>query len=325
MKKFIKFLSLLVLIIAVISCDDQVDPKTDFSQVYSLNCIIRTDSAFQVATITKSYNVNGYDPYSNTEDPFIKGAQVRIFYDNTIYYLRDTSVARTADSRYKTPLNFYYTKNLFPHRSLPIRIEAILPNGKTLSSSGEIISPNTLYLYSSSPSIPSFNPISRINFNWGELGLIYRTKGVYYAPELAILYTHEKGGVKRSYQKKVAMYYIPGSPDKQPVYPQIQTNILSAGFEMDAINRAMEEISAGDQNKKNYKIEKAYFRLLAMDAGLATFYSAQKIYLDEFSVRLNQPEISNITGGLGVFGTYTIKNIELEVQPAYIESFGYRY
>ncbi|MBM4172120.1 MAG: DUF4249 family protein [Ignavibacteria bacterium] len=320
---FVFFLGFLI--ITLNSCDDQVEPKTDFSQVYTLNCIIRTDSSFQVATITRSYNVDGYDPYTNTDDPFIKGAKVRIYYNNNVYNLKDTSIARSADSRYKAPINFYYTKNLFPQHSLPIRIEAELPNGKVLSSSGEIISPNTLYLYSSSPSIPSLNPTSRINFNWGELGLIYRTKGVYYAPELAILYTHEKDGVKTNYQKKVAMYYIPGSPDKQPVYPQIQTNILSAGFEIDAITRAMEEISSGDPNKKNYRIEKAFFRLLAMDAGLATFYSAQKIFLDEFSVRLNQPEITNITGGLGVFGTYTIKNIELEIQPAFIESFGYRY
>ncbi len=48
MKKVILFLFLTASIVAIISCDDQVNPKTDFKDVYALNCVIRGDTSLQV-------------------------------------------------------------------------------------------------------------------------------------------------------------------------------------------------------------------------------------------------------------------------------------
>lgn len=310
--------------IAFLSCEDQVNPKTDFEEVYVLSCIIRTDTTYQIATVSRSYDVNGFDPTTNSEDPFIKGAKIKLFYDNKVVEFKDTAIAREADSRYKTPMNIYYT-NKFISTSLPValRIEATLPNGKVLTASSELISIYSVYINSLSVPISS-NPLSsKLNFTWGEWLLTPNSKGVYYAPELVIFYTQDKGGVKIKKQKKVPVFYANTLSGLLPVYPQIQSGIKSASFEMDAINRAMAEISEGDSQKSNYKIDGVVFRLLLMDAGLASYYSLQKTFLDEFSVRVNQPDVTNIKGGLGVFGNYTIKQINVEIAREYISSFGY--
>lgn len=317
-------LAILVSALVFISCDDQVNPKADFEEVYVLSCILRTDTTFQVATISRSYDVEGFDPTSNTIDPFIKGAKIKLFYGDNVIEFRDTAIARPPDARYKNPMNIYYTNN-FKSTTIPVnmRIEAKLPNGKILSSSSELISIYSVYINSISVPISS-NPLSdKLNFTWGEWMLTQTSTRVYYAPELIILYTQDKGGVKIKKQKKVPSFYANTINGLLPIYPQIQSGMKSASFEMDAIKRAMAEISEGDPQKSNYKIDGVIFRLLLMDAGLASYYSLQKTFLDEFSVRVNQPDVTNIKGGLGIFGNYTIKQISVEMTREFISSFGY--
>jgi hypothetical protein len=323
MRKLLLAFGWIISILTFVSCDDNVNPKTDFEEVYILNCIIRTDTSYQTATISSSFDINGFDPSINTTDPFIKGAKVKIFYDNAVYDFKDTAVARAADSKYKTPINIYYTNNFKPSRSLPLKIEATLPNGKTLNAESEVISVYSVYINTSNQIISENSISSKIHFSWGELMLAPNSKGVYYAPELVIFYTHDKNGVSFKKQKKVPSFYVNTDNGTLPIYPQIQSGTQSASFEVEAIKRAMAEISEGDPNKGNYKIDKAIFRLLIMDAGLASYYSLQKTFLDEFSVRVNQPDITNIKGGLGVFGTYTIKQIQITIARDFISSYGY--
>lgn len=323
MKK-IKLIIICLLVVFIFnSCDDSVNPKADFEEKYILSCIIRSDTTYQVATISHTYNIDGYDPRTNIIDPFIKGARIKIYYNDNVYELKDTSILRSGETRYNTPLNFYYTNKLQPQYSLPIKIEALLPNGKLLKAESEAISLSTVFLHSTSNTLPPQAGASRISFNWGELNVPVNSKGIYYSPELVILYSYNNNGIEAKRQKKVPVYLLNTINGKEPVYPRIVTGIFDTSFEMEAINRAMEEISEGDPNKNNYIIEKATFRLLMMDAALATYYSLQKTFLDEFSVRVNQTDVSNIQGGLGIFGSYSIKQVSIEIANNYVFSFGY--
>lgn len=323
MKKLLLILFGLPVLLVINSCDDSVNPKADFDQVYVLSCIIRADTTYQVATISHTYNIDGFDPRANTSDPFIKGAQIKIYYNDAVYDFRDTSIARSGDARYNTPLNFYYTNKLQPIYSLPIKIEALLPDGKLLKAESEVISLSTVFLHSTSNTLPPQAGASKISFNWGELNVPVISKGIYYSPELVIIYSYNNNGIIEKRQKKVPVYLLNTINGKEPVYPQILTGIFDSSFDMEAFNMAMEEISGADPNKSNYIIERASFRLLMMDAALATYYSLQKTFLDEFSVRVNQPDVTNIQGGLGIFGSYSVKQINLEISSNYISSFGY--
>lgn len=320
MKKlfFILFLSLITL--SIFSCDDSVNPKAGFEEVYVLNCIIRSDTSYQVATVSRSFEVDGYDPYTNQNDPFIKGARIKIFYNNSVYAMSDTTIPRGDGSRYKTPLNFYYTKSFKPMYSRLMTVEAELPNGKVLTASTDVVALNSIYVHSTDKKISLNNIDKVIGFNWNVVNNS-DSKVFYFAPELVILYTREKDNFVENLQKKIPLYYL---NNELPIYPQIEAAIQSCKFDIEVINRAMSEISGGDSQKGNYKINKAVFRLLVMDAGLAAYYSVQKTFLDEFSMRVNQPEASNIQGGLGVFGSYAIKKVNIELTTDYVESFGYQ-
>lgn len=326
MRKVILFLVFTVNIIAVISCDDQVNPKTDFKDVYALNCVIRGDTSIQVATITRSYNVDGFDPLTNSNDPFIKGAKIKLTFEDTgeNFLFRDTSLIRPEGSRYTTPMSYYYIENFKPFYSRPISIEAVLPNGKVLSAKSNTLYISRYALVDKSYTIPIVNIGKSIIFSWSVITQSTKDVQVYYVPELVISYAKIQNGVQVELQKKVPLYYLEGENGGYPIYPSIQGDITSAIFDTLAIGRSLKEISANDPNKQNYIIHKAIFRLLITDKNLAVYYAAQKTFLDEFSVRVTQPEFTNINGGLGIFGTLNSTQIDVPIKPDYIKTFGYR-
>ncbi len=326
MKKIMYLLLAAAGVTALISCDDQVNPKTDFKEIYALNCVIKGDTSLQVATITKSYDVNGFDPLSNTQDPFIKGANIKLTYQSTgqVFYFRDTTMARPADSRYAAPMSYYYIKNFKPGVESPVDIQAVLPNGKILSAKSMTFYISKYAIEDKSYSIPSSNFGKYLVFTWTPATPSTKDEKIYYVPELIIKYGKVENGSTVELQKKVPLYYLSGESGEFPLYPSIQTNITSVNFDTLTIRRALEEISAGDLNKQNYIIHKAVFRLLITDKNLAVYYAAQKTFLDEFSVRVTQPEFTNVNGGLGIFGTLNSTQIDVPVQAAYIRKFGYR-
>ena len=324
MRKLIFFLFTTINIFLFVSCDDQVDPKTDFKDVYALNCVIRGDTSFQVATITRSYNVDGFDPLTNTNDPFIKGAVIKLTYQSNgkTYTFRDTTAIRPDDSRYSTPMNYYYIKDFRPTTESAISVEAVLPNGKVLRANSTTFYASPYLIQDNFYSIPIAVIGNYLVFNWTSL-VSTKNEKIYYVPELVIKYAKVQNGVSVEMQKKVPLFYISGDNGDVPLYPSIQGDITNVRFDTLTIRRALEEISAGDPNKQNYIIHKAVFRLLITDKNLAVYYAAQKTFLDEFSVRVTQPEFTNISGGLGIFGTLTSTQINVPIKANYIRSFGY--
>lgn len=322
MKNIIKILLLILFSLITISCDENVNPKTNFKEEYILNCVLKADSNYQIATISKSYDVDGYDPNTNKIDPFISGAIIKIFYKDSVFVLRDTSINRSDNSKYSTPLNFYYTKKLRPNNYSLLKIEATLPNGKKLTAQTESFFLNTIYFGKTADTYPPITS-DKITFNWDKITGDKFESTIYFAPELAIVYSKYETAQWNRYYKKVPIRYTENSPDKPPIYPEISVGRNSISFDTLAFGVAMREICTNPSERKNYKIEKALFRLLILDKNLAAYYSLQKTFLDEFSVRVNQPDFTNIKGGLGIFGIYAIKQIDIPIEAFYILRFGY--
>ncbi|PKL84033.1 MAG: hypothetical protein CVV24_01880 [Ignavibacteriae bacterium HGW-Ignavibacteriae-3] len=326
MKKLIFMLFVTTIIITSLACDDQVNPKTDFRELYALNCVIKGDTSLQVATISRAYDVNGFDPLSNTADPFIKGAKIKLTYHGTgeVFFFRDTTLIRTDNSRYTSPMSYYYIKNFRPTYESPVSIEAVLPNGKVLSAKSTVLFISRFAIENRSYTIPSTTTGKYLGFSWTAATPSVKDEKIYYVPELIIKYAKIQGGTPIELQKKVPLYYISGENGEFPLYPSIQSNITSVNFDTLTIRRSLEEISAGDANKQNYIIRNAVFRLIITDKNLAVYYAAQKTFLDEFSVRVTQPEFTNINGGLGIFGTLNSTYINVPIKPEYIVKYGYK-
>lgn len=301
------------------SCSDtDFSPYDDYKEKYVLNCILHPDSSFQIVTLNKSYMVNNYDPLSSTEDTFIKGALVRLWNGkDEVVILRDTMLTRTTGDVYNKPYRVYYTRNFKPKTATNIQIEALLPNGKRLTSS--------TYIEKKPLKV---DPIDSMKFypkeGIGYAGAVWATEqmNAVFAPKATILYMR-----KGMYGDKVQRISIPAYVNKVngnvvTVYPQ-PTSLTYWQIDSSAINYTLRSISEGDPDKSKYYIYSMVIEISILDNNLSLYYNSTSRGKDLYSVIVDETDYSCIKGGFGVFGTYVKNTVVISFSPMFLFELGY--
>ncbi len=317
MKKQILFV--LLSLIFFVACDKNFSPYGEFKDKYIFTSIIRSDTSFQIATIFHNYKPDGYDPSNYSEDSQVKGADIRVLYNDSVYVFRDSSVARTDTSRYNFPFSFYYNDKIKISPNNGIEVEILLPNGKRLRASS--VTPGDIRFQNKSEVI--IPPVSSdfIQFYWDDLG-----EGIYYQPYLALRYQVNENGNVIEKEKEIPLRYIEQNGESKPIYPAVGNSTIVA-YMQDVVDRILQEISAGDPNKGNYSIyQSAKFTLIAYDQSLSRYISSTSQSLDDLTVTVDVADYSNIEGGLGIFGAFNKKRYDrIKFYQQYINTFGYNF
>lgn len=314
-----KMSNLLILFFSItffFSCDENFDPFGDLSERFVLNAVIRGDTTFQTVTLTRSYTVDNFDPYSNTEDPAIKNAVIRLWNGDNVAILKDSTVDPPSGSPYQKPYTIFYTNNFQPKPDSDVEIEAILPNGKRLSSTARVPAQIRIFGNQSSDRIP---PVDRnsIKIMW-----LSEQENPVFIIRVAIYYFKYVDGVKQRNVLTLPINYVEYGDELVPNYPKPLSND-SYILEMSTVNKAMELISKGDPNKSNYEILSCIAEVLSLNEELSFYYNATARDRDIYSVKLDETDFSNITNGYGLFGVYMRTYHVMRFTHEYIRSFGY--
>ncbi len=317
MKNFIKLIFGFAIFIAFVSCEDNVNPFGDLEEKYVLNCVIRGDSTFQTATLTKSYQVTNGDPYSIIDDPAVKGATIRIWNQNDkVTVLRDTTISEPEGSNYKKPYTVFYTNDFQPAENSSVEIEAILPDGKKLRSTALVPAKILIRESQSTGQIPPKEG-DKIYVKWESA-----QKQPLFVIRLAIYYFKHEDGVKKRNVLTVPLYYTNYAGEFIPINPKPQSE-LSYEVSMETISKAMELISKGDANKGRYEILSCIAEVLSLNEELSFYYNGTIRGNDHYSVKLDETDFSNIENGSGLFGVYMRSYFVIRFKHSYISSFGY--
>lgn len=326
MKNILLFITI-VLAALLTSCNDNLSPKTEFEEEYALYCVLNADTTFQTAYISHTYQVEGYNGSENKTDPVVEGANVKLVVNGTtVYNFSEASIPRTDTSRYNTPVKYYSLNGYKPADGQKIEVVATLTNGKVLKSSSQV--PPVTYIYYETstmnydPSIDDGTGIVGIKFAWRFLSILYNQSVNYFAPRLELVY-YKADNPAQKIRVKVPYYFVPKNASYSPVYPNVMTG-TTATFNGDSIERVLNMISEGDTQKSNYIFDRAEFTLLFLDKYLAASIASETTFNDEFSMRIDETDFTNIEGGLGVFGISASKKTKIKISKWYIESFGYR-
>ncbi len=301
-----------------LSCDENFNPFGDYKERYILTCLLDASTNFQVATLSKSYFTGSFNPYDNTTDPSLIGAEIRVWLKDSVYLFKDSSLERTDTSRYKTPYKFYFTNKVKPTAGKTVEIEALLPSGKRLRS--VTVTPNDIMFSNQNPTV-----IPPVNENYLNFGWQAQSTYNFYDIRILITYYKNENGINIKYVKEIPLAYKTNGDDDIPIYPPAARQTI-VSYPMEVITKFLESISAGDEFKSNYTVElKPKVEVLVMDEGLSRYYSSTSQSLNDLSVRLDENDYTNIIGGYGIFGTYIIKNYtSLSFIASYIQSFGYK-
>ncbi len=165
----------------LVSCEEDFNPYGDYQEKFAFTCILKNDDNFQTATLFKKSILQ------LPSDPSVIGADVRVWYNDSVFVFRDSSVARTDTSRYKSPFSFYYNKNFTAASDKLIELEVLLPNGKRLRSSS--VTPKKITFDNESEVL--IPPVSTniIQIIWNAFDA-----GTYFSPRLTIRYKQNVNG-----------------------------------------------------------------------------------------------------------------------------------
>lgn len=304
-----------IILFSIISCSESFDPYGELKDGYVLNCIIKGDTTFQTATLTRTYFVSNNDPYSSTIDPNIKNATIRIWNGDSMFVMKDTIIDRPKSSKYKYPYRLYYTNRFVFTPGKNLEIEARLDNGIKLKS--YTTPPQPVQFSQIEKNIPYKNN-SSVYFSWNP-GIANQT----YITRLSIYYTKKENGKDVFMTKEIPLRYEKFENSLVPIYPTA-TNSNSLTVGMDAITETMKLISEGDENKSNYEIIAAFLEVIALDKNLSAYFNSTARSQDGFSVKLDETDFTNIENGFGVFGIYLRNTYLVPFTPQYIKSFGYK-
>lgn len=318
MKSF-KVILFILIGFVFISCEEDFNPYGDYFERYAFTCILKSDQNYQTATLFRSYRPDGYDPSAYTEDPSVIGADIRVWYNDTVFVFRDTSVARIDTSRYKTPFRYYYNDKFKVGNRKTIELEVLLPNGKRLRSAS--VTPGQINYNDQSDVIIPAGGKSIIQIIWNTLD-----DGTFFSPRMAIRYKQNINGEIVDKIKDVPYKYVNQGGIQVPVYPAPSASATIV-YDLSAITKTLEEISAGDPNKQNYSVlQKIIFTVAAFDLPTSKYVSSTGGNIDDLTVTVDVADYTNIEGGFGLFGSYSKKNYtRLRFVEDYIESFGYNF
>ena len=295
------------------SCNENFSPFDEYQERYIFDCILRGDTTLQVATVARTYTTGGFDPYQNTEDPFISGADMRIWYKDSVYRFYDTSIVRQDTSRYKSPMNIYLNRRFKVEPDESIELEVMLPNGRRLKSSTKTAGKVT---FSDSSAIFISSEEKYVNIFWVSTSI-----GNYFQTKFKIIYYKKEGDQNTRYEKEIPLKYennlpVPFTPSKMPL----------VSIDINTIKQAFREIAGDDPNKASYSILiHPEFTVASFDDALCKYYSTSTETFSSLTITLDETDYSNIQGGYGIFSSFTsTKYQQLKFADELITSFGYK-
>ncbi|MGE5403039.1 MAG: DUF4249 family protein [Ignavibacteriales bacterium] len=333
MKRILIFASILAAALLGISCEEDFNPKAPLKDTYILFSVIRSSytlgaptKLMQRVVISRSYDVNGYNPNLNSNDPSIAGAKVVLIKNNIEYPMKDTTIINSDPGH--IPQSYYFCI-LAPGNNERVKIAATLPDGRTLSAETRIpIYPNPGFSYNFPHGITNkiykiLWDIGYINIDWGKQ---VRERHVYF-PRLSVNYVKKEivNGkiIYKSYSKPMPLDYIKKDNGYIPVYSPQFTTDESLSFRFACFDSVLTHLSDGDANKENYYVDNLTFQLMEYDDALSKYYSSTSGLSDKYSIRLDETYYSNISGGIGIFGSMATLSNYMQFDKSYLQSFGY--
>ena len=324
MKNLFIYIIMAFVITALVSCEDSISPKGSVPDKYGVNLILRGDTTLQTAYIEKVYNVDGYDPYTLSEDPFVEGAIITINYTDsqTLYTFRDTTDETQLNERYNTPARYYYLKNFRPQYGKEVEMNITFPDGSTASSVTTVpegIAFDEVHSTSYVPGSVRTSDSTYIEVIWTNSSL-EKLK----ARTVTLVYYHkEESGELIKYTKPVPYSLESVTGSNTPLYTSVS---IDNYFNIDKslLKKTLEEISEGDPVKGRYQIAPLEINIYLFDDYLTEYYQSSQYFEMGFTVRSNPADISNIENCYGYFAAFSFVQRKLKFDLTYLlDNFGY--
>lgn len=308
MKKLpIALLGFTTLCLLLSGCHHTFSPKGPVEEQLVVYSVLSTDSDIQFVRVYSNYDVSGFDPFGNTSDQAVVGAQVTVAGPSGTYVFRDTLLRRPDMSRYKSPIGAYVARwRPEPGQAYTLTVNAT----EAGSTSATVMMPQqsqTIYWYPGVGALddPDNQPLI---FSFGSYTKFSRdTKA--YTFQMAIEYLVQTSGGWRMQSIEVPVWVL-DSTFSNTVYPSLYTSYIYAGgyFNKSAYITTLHRVVALNRST-SLTFKRIVFRFLQVDQNWYDYYNTVRKFQDPYSIRLDQPDFTNLSRGYGLFGAFTVDSL----------------
>lgn len=262
-----------------VGCDSTFNPDGVYEEKMVVYGVLSSRSDTQYVRV--------YTTYPNRGGPIAQGihdAQVTITGGNNSFQLRDTTVDRRDSAGNVTQIMAYVTYTLHVQEGLRYGLTVVSRSHGRASSSAHGLYAGTFYLETGSPASIS----TRVNLGENVRAFIVRMY-LDYETWNGYAWVQERIEVPRS---------IANSGEW--VYPRpLSAEVGRATFDRSAYAAVIARL----RQEEEVRLVRTVFVLTQMDESLYAYYSVVNGFPDSGTLRLDEPDYTNIDGGLGVFAT----------------------
>jgi hypothetical protein len=313
---------------ACTGCQDSFSPKIPFQEIPVVFCVLKASytrlPSGQEAVVSRTYDVEGVDPAAPHADPALSGVKLTVRANSREYLFAERVVPGEDSSKFAQPGTYAHASVvLYPFDSLSLN--AVLPDGKTLRARTFVpslvgLESVPLYAHGFTTRVNRFTEGEVFSFDWDD----GNQEEHLFFPKLSLVYSEKVGTREVGRTLEVPFQYVNQNGGLTPVYPSSQT-AKTCAFPFDVIDEAMRQIGAGKPDSTVITVMNIVFDLTEFDFALSRYYASVNGYLDRYSVRTDESIYSNISGGIGIFGSRMDSKYSYPMDRKYVESFGYRY
>ena len=297
--------ALILLFLLLAGCSDDFSPNGEYRKRLIVYAVMDGSSSTQLFRVYSTFSPEVYDPLKSSPVTDIPNALVKIVDGYVTYQFHDTLITVSNPSGGTNQVRVYVNYGLLPVEKKVYALTVFAPGFDTVKSSissmysGDII-PGNPGLFAK-PATEKYIPLrvsSGVNAKayLAMIFLEYVVSGDTLKREVPVLVTKDIAGVVT-----------------ERFYPKItfwdaSTNLASS-YETVTFESAA-YISTISDIKKQYqgatvKFQRAILTLVQFDNSLYTYYSITNAFGGGSTIRLDEPDYTNISNGFGVFGMMT--------------------
>jgi len=297
--------SLVLLVVVLVGCEKPFTPKGPFVQKLAVFGILSNTSDSQYVRVFKTYDPPGFDPYEVLEDQAVRGALVTVGEGASVVRYAETAIPRTDKSRFSDNILAYVAPKFRVRPGAIYTIDVNTPSDGVAHAS--ITVPDTGWLGLLNP----YALAGTENEDLLAVQLRISSFALGYMVRFYVQYDLLKGSTWIPTATEMPGWMVIVDSTKYFGYPKLVRRSTTPGlpgtwqiesvyFMPSAYHEKVGEL--GRLYGKTMRLRRLFFVLTQVEQNLYMFYNLANGYQDAISIRLDMPDWTNISGGIGVFG-----------------------
>ena len=261
-------------------CNDAFNPNGPYKQKLVVYGVFSSKTDTQYVRVYSTYPSSGLSPAAGVTD-----ARVTITQGTSILQFRDTTLQAIDPSGAQIPLRLFVVYTFRPVPGVNYNLGVVSPTQGSVRSSAFGLYKGRMFTQSN----PQGDIIVQITPGANVRAFIVR---------MYLVFSARVGSVWEIKRVEVPRLVTEAG---QFLYPKpVQSDITTAGFSFRAYAALVTSLRS--QYPGGVQLSRITFVLTEFDEPLYAYYSTANGFPDSGTLRLDEPDYTNIEGGLGVFG-----------------------